>query len=643
MRQLFGHPEFWLQYCNSEEAAERVAMLFPEYYEQLLRDQADWLSPSQYRDRTRRNAVVWAATSLVRAVEGMNPVRNGRSNPLASLPAGRGDRDLQTHADEVHRLANEYVDSAPTNLAPVRPKTDDGLIVMGDRLMPQEFAALVCHTRPRDHGSLRWGPLLMPKEQARLSNFCVVGMPRSGKTTLLRLLLQSVDWRNGNDRAIVYDEKTGAPEVVFRDEAELEEYGHLLNPFDSRGVAWDIARDADTPHHAQEIARTLIPDSRKENPFYVSAPRAILAAAMTSLTAMQGQRWNLMDLLLVATTSDLDAVLDHSEHGRNVAETFFAGDSPSSYDLRKTLFATLIPLIPAAAAWDHCRERISIRDWAVNGHGVLMLGNHNAYAAAMRAVNRTLVCILVETLLDRDASEMKDTYLFLDEFQSLDYIDNLTTLLRTGPGLGVTTALGVHDLGLLKEVYGGHAEGVLAMCGHFALLRTNSTETARWASELLDEQVVRVRKKSLNQPAADDDGRGVSVTTTEDDITRPIVEPGKFFRLPLARESSGLIGYFKSPLHPTYRGALDSKVFDTTDQLQWVKPENYRLFRSDVPNFVKRPSEELVPRETWGDQRANTPEDGESQSQEDTSGDGQPRRRSTNHSVLDVDRITLDP
>ena len=137
MPQPFGHPEFWLPYCGSEEAAEEVAMLFPEYHEQLLRDQADWVSPSDFRDITRKNAVQWAAGHLPKVLGGLNPTRTGGANPLAALPAAKGDRDLEKHAVEVDRLAQEYVDSAAANLAPVRPKIDDGVLVSGDRLMSQ--------------------------------------------------------------------------------------------------------------------------------------------------------------------------------------------------------------------------------------------------------------------------------------------------------------------------------------------------------------------------------------------------------------------------------------------------------------------------------------------------------------------------
>ena len=133
------------------------------------------------------------------------------------------------------------------------------------------------------------------------------------------------------------------------------------------------------------------------------------------------------------------------------------------------------------------------------------------------------------------------------------------------------------------------------------------------------------------------------MTVSEEEVTRPLVRPGKFFRLPLASEDKGVLGYFKSPLHPTYRGALGGRVFDTTDELQPVEPSNYQLFRSDVPNFVRRPNEQLVPRESWEAEPPVVNEAGESDTGDPPSSNGQPTRRQTTHSILSVNRIELPP
>lgn len=607
-----GRPEFWLDYCETEADAECVAKMFPQYWNQFY---ADFLA--KYHGEmvdTQVEAFAWTRKNLATAIRSLRRLQ-GRPNPLLSLQTDVPDEQTELgarvkaiqHEKRVVELAQEYITFARPKPVIVRPRTREGYtVVSGERVAIQERVENLSHKLGAAGQGLRWGPALLPRERGRLSNFCVVGMPRSGKTTLLRLLAQSTLWRQKKCRLIIYDEKTGAPAAVFCNEAELSAHGCLFNPFDARSTPWDIAGDARSPHQANEIARTLIPEmSGRENPFFVAAARAVLAAAMVSLNATRGINWNLMDLLLAVSSQYLKSTLLESAQGKEVLDTYFSDNNASSTDLKKTLATVLHPLVPVAAAWDRdSREKVSIRKWAIEGEGVLMLGNLNAYSAAMRALNRTVLNILIEALLDLTSEQVKETYVFLDEFQSLGYIDNLTTLLRTGPGLGVTTVLGVHDLGLLKETYGQHAEGVLSMCGHFALLRTNSRETAKWASDLLGEQTIRLRKQSVTEQAADepDQPPRLSTTTSEHDVTRPLVHPDEFFGLPLTSDTEGLTGYYKSPLHPVYKGHLNGKelFFTTNIAADENLPDDYRLFQNEalVKDFDPRRDDELVPRES---------------------------------------------
>lgn len=97
-----------------------------------------------------------------------------------------------------------------------------------------------------------------------------LGTTGSGKTLAMRLLQQCAIPLVGTGlgyRALVYDSKQDAMPIlsaIIPDRSRLK----LMNPFDARGVAWDISKDVTRPTEAMEIAHTLMPDVADNNPFF---------------------------------------------------------------------------------------------------------------------------------------------------------------------------------------------------------------------------------------------------------------------------------------------------------------------------------------------------------------------------------------
>ena len=53
-----------------------------------------------------------------------------------------------------------------------------------------------------------------------------------------------------------------------------------LNPFDDRGVAWDIGADVTEPRVALEMAFTLIPEASESQPYFANASRHLRYGVM---------------------------------------------------------------------------------------------------------------------------------------------------------------------------------------------------------------------------------------------------------------------------------------------------------------------------------------------------------------------------
>ena len=97
---------------------------------------------------------------------------------------------------------------------------------------------------------INFGGVLIPEQDSQ-AHFAFTGTTGSGKTMLMRLLQQSTLCHVGAGlgyRAIVYDAKQDAMKLLsaYCDRSRL----FTLNPFDDRGVAWDIAADVTEPRVA---------------------------------------------------------------------------------------------------------------------------------------------------------------------------------------------------------------------------------------------------------------------------------------------------------------------------------------------------------------------------------------------------------
>lgn len=651
-----GNPRFWHNYAHlSPDLGLIVAKAFPHFWRQQYADNAyskffaydpvaaGWDALSwAYSNRARLESMGKKMSAVKPVVIELKPFLDRINSNSDDSHLVNGDyveelcKALDNWIARFNAQQRRWVDAKDWSLVTKVPASswlpcaeNGASIISGDPLVNQNSLTQMYGIRgDAKLNHLRWGALLLPYEEARKAHFCVVGMPRSGKTVLIRLLIESLGTHRKSEkrrvRFVTYDRKgelypilQGVPPNPAH--ADRPTGTFLLNPFDKRGVAWDIAADANSLHFAREVAKILIPSTGHEKPYFVNAPRELLAAAIMSLREVRGKLWTLMDLLIACKPSNIQAVLSKSSTGRDAIESYLRSPHGSSADILSTLATYLAPFQPIAAAWDKTSAMLSIRDWAATSKISLVLADSEKHSLAMRTLNQVLIQLVSECLLDSQIEKPRDTFLILDELQNIGRIPALPTLLSTGASLGVTVVLGLHDLTALNNVYGEDTEGLLGMCGHFAFLRVNARETATWASDQFGQLGLRSYRTTetttpgLKENEPSREGKSVSVF----EETKPVVPADDIRSLPLASIQSGLQGFFKSYIHPPYRSMLSGKILftdeDPTDdetislfhrmQLK-KKPElipvnlaTLHLHEKMLATFIPRPESDLVPRE----------------------------------------------
>ena len=358
--------------------------------------------------------------------------------------------------------------------------------------------------------TIRFGALTLPLSAAR-EHFLVVGTTGSGKTILLKILMDSVLGDDIAARAIVYDAKRDF--VPMLSELVGKERLHIMNPMDARCSAWDLAADIRTPVEATQLTHVLVPTASYQSDsgeFFSAAVRDIfLSVVLTLMECVPAERaWTFRDALLsVLYPSYLEFVLnlEKTRAGKPAiwnarCRDLYLGkgtDARTRSNIMASVQARFSQFQSIGAAWDEAfrsgdrRRRLSLSDW-IEGSQVVVLGNDESARSTIDRVNRAIFQRAAEIMLARQPkspeaieSGSDSTWVILDEAKEAGKLEALARLMTKGGGYGVTCAIAFQDIEGFRHCYGGElANEIAGQCGNIAILRLNSSVTAQWAADL---------------------------------------------------------------------------------------------------------------------------------------------------------------
>ena len=312
------------------------------------------------------------------------------------------------------------------------------------------------------------------------ANFFVMGGIGSGKDISLRLLMQSA-LRNiatvRDHRALVFDAK-GNMESLLRG-LDLRCLVHLLNPFDRRGAAWDIAADITSPTAAMKLAVSLIPgDDLSAQPFFTDAARQLFAAACLSFHEMAPGRWTLRDVRVCAQNRErLHSILARCPESAVAAQSFLSSARHGT-NVLATLNAKLHSLEIIAACRQNASNKLSPKRWLTE-ESVIVLADPPVYHNSIAPINRAIFGCLAALILGQRESPDRRTWTFLDDMDAIGPFDALPPLMQRGRSKGVGVALGFRSIETIRRHYGPQgAEELTGSCSHKTASRTDDPETA---------------------------------------------------------------------------------------------------------------------------------------------------------------------
>lgn len=425
-----------------------------------------------------------------------------------------------------------------------------------------------------------WGGGWRTDRQAK-GHFAAVGATGGGKTVLIRLMMQSVlpsVGRRGDFRAVVYDAKQDCFPILTG-MGVTEDRLRVLNPFDARSFAWDIAADVTTPALANEVATVLIPDEKGDhNPFYTKAARELVAGVMTGLMMSSPGTWTLRDVVCILPHRErMKALFAANAQTKDLISDYLEGD-PRTYDnVKVTVRANVATLRPIAALWDACPRKLSLRRWVKEGT-ILVLGNDESLRASIDAVNRVLFHLITKLLLNQEECEHPRTWVFLDEVKEAGHLQGLPGLITKGRSKGVRVVLGFQDIEGMRAVWGREQANELAsLPANKAFVHLDSPHTAQWASQVVGEVELLERTMGHNLDAQG----SVTRTLNHSIVKRDAIMASEFLSLTPPAELK-IEGYCIAPGVGAYRLSLDAGPL--------LKP------RSSRPSHLPRPDTEQLMR-----------------------------------------------
>lgn len=441
-------------------------------------------------------------------------------------------------------------------------------------------------------------------------HFLVVGATGGGKTTILRILMKST--LEGPSycppRALVYDPKKEF--LPLLQGLGREDDVRILNPFDRRCAAWDMATDFPDPVSARQLATILVPEKQgghENSAFFDNATRDLLTAVIVTLaeTATPG-KWEFRDALLgVLYPAYLEALLSHERSrdglvlGLNsrVKTVYLDADAKTRDNIMASVQARLGLYEPVASVWaqalrsGEARRRFSLLEWS-DSQDILLLGNEELGRASIDGINRAIFGRAAEVLLSLPAKDQtpraERTWIFLDELREAGRIEGIGRLLNKGRAAGVTLALAFQDVEGLRDVYGGQVAGeITGQCGTLAILRLSSPETAKWAASLFGEYLA---EEVTKDPTVS--GPQVSIGTRTQTVERKNVYSSELMFLPKTSVNAGLTAYYK---HSEQGPEAESRR--TADWARDIAPNLGRT--GSVAAFLPHPSPSIFHLQPW--------------------------------------------
>jgi type IV secretory pathway TraG/TraD family ATPase VirD4 len=370
-------------------------------------------------------------------------------------------------------------------------------------------------------------------------HFKLIGTTGTGKSTAIRELLTCALARG--DRAVIAD-PDGSYLKSFYDPGRGDV---ILNPFHERAARWDLFAEVTQPHDADQLARSLIPDSEGSDRSWRHYARTFLTAILRQLHDVKAHDLaKLYHFLILAPAKELREFLAMTPAG-----PFLGEDNGKFFEsVRSVANVHLAALehLGAQRRGEHTCVRRLIRE----GRGVLFLPYKANEIAVLRYLVSTWMRLAIFEAMNAPDGDQK-LWFVVDELDALGSIDGLKDALARLRKFGGRCVLGFQSIAQVRSTYGeAEAQTIVENCGNTLILRCSASEhggTAQFASRLIGQREIIRQQTSRSQPAGLFGRTHATQSVTDQHLTEDAVMASEIEQLP------DLTGFVKLASRPEWR------------------------------------------------------------------------------------------
>ena len=357
----------------------------------------------------------------------------------------------------------------------------------------------------------------------------IAGQTGSGKSTVLFQHLEAI--QKAGRRAIVNDFKGEMVERFYRPGKDL-----ILNLLDIRGLGWTIFNELLTKPDLTAIAGSLIPPSKRGDPFWSAAAQDVLRGVMAYCWE-HNMRTNAA--LWKALTSPIAEIARMCRATPSGQAGFAYIQDPSSEQAEGVHAVLMMHVSWLEFAPD---GPFSLREWARQStDSVIFITNTEEVSNIMRPYLSLFADLAGKRFLTlpEGAETEKSIYLILDELGNMQCLPSVKRLLTAGRSKGIVMELGIPDFASIESVYGREdAHTIINSCGSKLILNLGDPDAARFFSDLASEE--ECWESTTHYAISECDHRG-GENHDRQVRNRMVIMPAEIMRLQVGQ------GYFMLP------------------------------------------------------------------------------------------------
>ena len=325
----------------------------------------------------------------------------------------------------------------------------------------------------------------IPKD-AEYQHMMVTGTTGAGKSNMIHQLLQQI--REQGDQAIVVDTTGGIFARFFEEGKDA-----YLNPLDIRSAKWNMWDEAQTDYVIDEIAESIIPESKSMESFWTQSARQLFGESFRFLKKKNKKSYQ----ELIEMTLKIDLRQLQTRLGDTAAASIL---HPSIDKTALSVRASLANHLRVLEHLDETNKGLSLLDFMKKDYKTwLFLSCQTDQRAFLKPIFSVWLSLIIKGMMKRFENNGSRTWIIIDELASLNKLPSLMTGLSEIRKYGGCFVLGFQDISQIEDIYGHSAAKTLSnLTGTKVLFRAVDTDMALRVSRYMGEQEKEIASESIS-------------------------------------------------------------------------------------------------------------------------------------------------